>query len=469
MKVACMAIISLVEDSPAMAKLIELKLKAQGHDITHYPDGQLGLQGVTEHPPELLILDVDLPYINGFEVAQRIRETKAIEQLPILMLTGRSDVQSRVRGLEYADDYLSKPFSPDELIARIKALSRRALFNTGETSQSHQASQPSTKKERQVKALIGETIGQYQNLEEIGKGGMSVVYKALDTVLNRNVSLKFFTGLNDNTDMKERFTREAEAAAILNHGNICSIYTIDETEEGHAFMVMPFLDGENLEECMLRGPIKFEQSINYIRQIARGLANAHEQGIVHRDVKPANIFITKQGTVKLLDFGVAQWKQNEQDSKLTQPGSMLGTISYMAPEQILGQEVDARADIWSFGAIIFEMLSGAKPYPNTGNVIASINSIIHGPLPDIQDYIPIVRPEIKRLLEKTLSKDPNGRYNNTLEILRELDGVYEKIMMKQGALAEDSLGDLPDLTTDQFLIQDYSETTMRFEDMPLIE
>ena len=465
-----MAVISLVEDSPAMAKLIELKLKAHGYDVTHYPDGQLGLDGVVASTPELLVLDVDLPFINGFEVAKRIRENKTIQSLPILMLTGRSDVQSRVKGLEYADDYLSKPFSPDELIARVKALIRRSTYEPVVVRQKEMPQQEVPAPMIQsVQTLEGKTIGQYDNLEQIGKGGMSIVYKALDLVLNRNVSLKFFTDLYDNQDMKERFKREAEAAATLNHGNICNVYTIDETEDGHPFMVMPFLDGENLEELLNKGPLKFEQSVNYVCQIARGLACAHKMGIVHRDVKPANIFITKQGTVKLLDFGVAQWHhRNAKDEQLTQPGSMLGTISYMAPEQILSQKVDARADIWSLGAVAFEMFSGVKPFAKAGNnILTSINAIVHDPLPKIEDYIPMVKPEIKQLLHKTLCKDPEGRYASTLEILQELDGLRVEENQQQSTCEDD----LVSAESSQHPINEAIsfEAVGSFEDMPLIE
>jgi len=482
-----MAIISLVEDSPAMAKLIELKLTACGHDVTHYPDGQLGLEGVIEDTPEVLVLDVDLPFLNGFEVAEKIRDHAVIKELPILMLTGRSDVQSRVRGLEFADDYLSKPFSPDELLARIKSLVRRSSFSTNSSSSSNHVvvSVPIAPafKVRNVKSLAGETIGQYTDLVEIGKGGMSIVYKALDTVLNRHVGLKFFTDLSDNQDMRERFKREAEVAATLNHGNICNVYTIDETEEGHPFMVMPFLDGENLEELLRKGPLKFEQSVNYICQVARGLASAHEAGIVHRDVKPANIFITKQGTVKLLDFGVAQWHhRNAKDQELTQPGSMLGTISYMAPEQVLSQPVDSRADIWSLGAVAFEMFSGVKPFANQGNILTSINAIVHDPLPKIEDHIPMVKPAIKQLLEKTLCKDPNGRYTNTKEILQELDSLSTQFRAENNGakgegydildeLAEISESDLPEDDTFVFQLTEnaYTDVVESFEDMPMIE
>lgn len=463
-----MAVISVVEDSPAMAKLIELKLRSQGHEVTHYPDGQLGLDGVINATPELLVLDVDLPYLNGFEVAQKIREHKVIEQLPILMLTGRSDVQSRVRGLEYVDDYLNKPFSPDELTARVKALLRRSNFS--KNNQKVTDNPNSDTIDREVKALRGETIGQYTELVEIGKGGMSVVYKALDTVLNRHVSLKFFTDLHENQQMKERFMREAEAAAILNHANICNVYTIDETEEGHPFMVMPFLDGENLEERLRKGPLKFETSINYIRQISRGLASAHKLGIVHRDVKPANIFVTKQGTVKLLDFGVAQWHRNAHQQRLTQPGSMIGTVSYMAPEQVLSQKVDARADIWSFGAVMFEMLSGVKPFKNNGNILSTVNAIVHEPVPEIEDYMPIVSPQIKRLFKKTLCKDPEGRYSNTLEILRELDSVSKNLNVDPNATSANNDQNSDNQSSDEYFAkQDLADAIRRFEEMSMIE
>jgi len=184
------------------------------------------------------------------------------------------------------------------------------------------------------------------------------------------------------------------------------------------------------------------------------------------------IFITKQGTVKLLDFGVAQWHhRNAKDKELTQPGSMLGTISYMAPEQILSKKVDARADIWSLGAVAFEMFSGVKPFANEGNILTSINAIVNNPLPKIEDYNPMVKPIIKRLLDKTLCKEITGRYNSTIEILKDLDELNTEIRAEQSMSSEKNIHDLeiPSAVGFQALEQGYTEVTERFEDMPMIE
>ncbi|MEZ4607804.1 MAG: serine/threonine-protein kinase [Deinococcales bacterium] len=270
--------------------------------------------------------------------------------------------------------------------------------------------------------LSGESIGQYAKLEEIGRGGMSVVYKAHDKVLNRDVALKFFTDLASNGELKERFMREAKAAARLNHANICNVYTIDETEDGHPFMVMPFLEGYTLEAMLREKPLDLATTVNYAKQIARGLASAHRLGIVHRDVKPANIFITTQGTVKLLDFGVARWQRFE-DTQLTRPGSMIGTIQYMPPEQILSREVDNRADIWALGAVIFEMLTGLSPFGTGHNMLASINSIINEGIPDLENYYDEPPQMLLNVMKKTLAKDPHERYNSILELLEDLDQV----------------------------------------------
>ena len=208
--------------------------------------------------------------------------------------------------------------------------------------------------------MIGKRVLHYHIIEKLGEGGMGVVYKAEDTKLKRTVALKFLSPeLTRDTDGKERFILEAQAASSLDHPNICTIHEIGETEDGHMFIVMACYEGQNLKEKIGSGALVIKEVIDIIIQIAHGLERAHEEGIVHRDIKPANIIITDRGEVKILDFGLAKLAGQAQ---LTKDSSRLGTVAYMSPEQLSGKEVDQRTDIWSLGVVLYEMLTGELPF-----------------------------------------------------------------------------------------------------------
>ena len=222
--------------------------------------------------------------------------------------------------------------------------------------------------------VIGQTIAHYTITEKIGQGGMGEVYRATDTKLKRDVALKVLPeSFTQDPQRMARFTREAQVLASLNHPNIGAIYGLEE-EDGVRALVLELIEGEDLSESIARGPIPLEKSLNIALQIAKALEAAHEQGIIHRDLKPANVKITPEGQVKVLDFGLA--KAMEKDStrspemthsptltmQATQAGIILGTAAYMSPEQAQGKAVDRRADIWSFGVVLFEMLTGKRAF-----------------------------------------------------------------------------------------------------------
>jgi len=268
--------------------------------------------------------------------------------------------------------------------------------------------------------MIGKTIGQYQVIDKIGEGGMGVVYRAEDTRLKRTVALKFLPqDMTRSAEARERFIHEAQAASALDHPNICTIYEIDETDEGQVFIVMGLYEGQTLREKISERPLKLEDAIDITSQIAQGLAKAHEQKIIHRDIKPANIFITNEGQVKILDFGVAKLAGS---TKLTLTGTTLGTVSYMAPEQAKGDEADHKADIWSLGVLMYEMLTGQQPFRGEHEqaIIYSILNEEPEPITALRTGIPI---DLEWIVQKALRKDPKQRYQHIDELPVDLSSL----------------------------------------------
>jgi len=268
--------------------------------------------------------------------------------------------------------------------------------------------------------MLGKTISHYKILEKLGEGGMGVVYKAEDLKLKRCVALKFLPPeLTRDAKAKERFVHEAQAASALEHPNICAIHEIDEAPDGQMFIVMPRYDGESVAAKIERGPLKLDEALDVAAQIAQGLAKAHEQKIIHRDIKPANVLITKDGLVKIVDFGLAKLSGR---TKLTRTGTAPGTVSYMSPEQLRGGDIDHRSDIWALGVVLYEMITGETPFRGDYEQAMSYSIMNEAPKP-LRSLRPDVPAEVERLIEKTLSKDPNERYQKSTELLGALQAV----------------------------------------------
>jgi len=264
--------------------------------------------------------------------------------------------------------------------------------------------------------MVGETVSHYKILDKLGEGGMGVVYKAQDLKLDRFVALKFLPlHLRAEEEEKQRFIHEAKAASALDHPNICNIHEIDEISiEGRdqMFICMAYYQGETLEKKIGRGPFKIDEAIDIAIQISEGLARAHEAGIVHRDIKPANIIITDRGEVKILDFGLAKLRGR---TKLTKAGTTLGTLAYMSPEQAQGEEVDHRSDIFSFGAVLYEMLTGLNAFKShyEGAVVYLILNEEPEPMTGLRTDVPM---ELERIVNKALAKNSDDRYQYVEEM-----------------------------------------------------
>jgi predicted Ser/Thr protein kinase len=276
----------------------------------------------------------------------------------------------------------------------------------------------------------GSRLGPYDILAPLGAGVFGEVYKARDTRLDRTVAIKILPSADP--ELKARFEREAKAIAALTHPHICTLYDVGH-QDGTDYLVMEYLEGETLDKKIARGPIKVEEALKIAIEIADALDNAHRSGIVHRDLKPANVMLTKGG-VKLLDFGLAKLRPQGVSGlsmavtattpPITSQGSILGTLQYMSPEQLEGRDVDARTDIFAFGAVLYETLTGTKPFD--GKSAASlIGAIIHSDTPSVSQMLPVAPPTLDLIVRTCLAKYPEDRFHSAHDIVLPLRWLAE--------------------------------------------
>jgi serine/threonine protein kinase/Tfp pilus assembly protein PilF len=285
--------------------------------------------------------------------------------------------------------------------------------------------------------MIGQTVSHYKIIERLGGGGMGVVYMAKDLRLDRVVALKFLPAdMTRDSDAKQRFVQEAKSASALDHTNICTIHEIDETPDGQIFIVMAFYDGETVKKKIERGPLKLDEALGLAIQVAQGLAKAHVSGMIHRDIKPANVMVTRDGVAKIVDFGLAKLTGM---SRVTRTGTSVGTVAYMSPEQAQGETVDYRSDIWSLGAMIYEMVTGQPPFRGDYEtaVMYSILNAQPEPMTGLRTGVPM---ELERIVEKAMAKSPAERYQHADELLVDLNHARRELGQTDSQVSAPAVG-----------------------------
>jgi CheY-like chemotaxis protein len=425
-----MAKILVIDDDTVLSGMVEDWLTYEKHAVDLVHLGFEGWKKITTGDYDLVVCDWDMPDLNGIDLVKRFRDGGGTT--PIIMLTGHTSIDDKEQGLDSgANDYLTKPFHMKELSARIRSILRH------QTPAAAVAKPLGTGNQELLQAadLIGTSLpSRYEFIEAIGEGGAGRVYKARHPHLDKIVAIKTLLPSELNDEMFARFEREAKVISKLEHPNIVNVYDFGITEKKQPFMVMEFIDGKGADQLLVElDYIPIPMALEILVPIADGIAAAHESGILHRDIKPSNIMVKHNAAgklvPKLLDFGLAKNKvMAPEEIALTKEQNVIGSPPYMSPEQIRGKPVDERSDVYSFGCVLFEMLTGYCPHIGDTSVEILIKHLEEPPL-SFKEARPdfTYPPELEYLVDAALQKDVEKRIQNMRVFEERLRYVAEKL------------------------------------------
>ena len=415
--------ILVIEDDMALLETMKSFLETENFEVVTAADGEKGLAEACKERADLIVLDLGLPSIDGFEVCRRLRAQGIMT--PVIMLSGeKKDELDKATGLDVgADDYVVKPFGIKEFLSRINAVLRRTTPKVKERGE-HYA--PTRTLEISPKPLRkGSTIaGRYEILEELGRGGMGRVFRVADKKIGEEVALKVLNpAVAADKKTIERFRNELKIARKIAQRNICRMFDLSD-EEGMPYITMEYVPGEDLKSLLIKsGKLTVEKAISIARQVCDGLAEAHGMGVVHRDLKPQNIMIDKEGNARIMDFGIARSLRMK---GITEAGTIVGTPEYMSPEQVEGKETDQRSDIYSLGVILYEMIAGKVPFEADSTLEVALMHKTETPR-DPREINPQISEGMSRMILNCLEKDKEKRYQNVDSLLSDLSKIEKGI------------------------------------------
>ncbi len=422
----------IIEDDKIWLETLTAFLEAENFEVISATDGEEGYQLACNEKVDLILLDFILPSLNGLEICRRLR-TRGVST-PIIILTGeKKEEVDKISALELgADDYLIKPFGMKELVARINAVLRRSK---PEIPQAQRLSPRTETLRPRLKELTRGSIfaGRYEVVEELGEGGMGKVYKVIDKKIDEVVALKLLRPeIAADLQTIERFRNELKFARKISQRNVCRMYDLSEEEETH-YITMEYVPGEDLKSMIkMMGHLSLGKAVLIARQVCEGLAEAHRLGVVHRDIKPRNIMIDREGSARIMDFGIARSLKAEGK---TAAGTMIGTPEYMSPEQVEGKEVDQRSDLYSLGVTLYEMVTGRLPFKGESPLATALKHKSEKP-PNPRMLNPQIAEDFSRMILKCLEKDKDKRYQSAEDVLFELNRMEKAFPLTEKALIQ---------------------------------
>ncbi len=430
-----MAKILVVDDDEDLSGIVQDWLISENHSVDVINRGLKAWSRLQIQPYDLVIMDWEMPDINGIDVIKRFRDSGGTT--PVIMLTGRTSVDDKEVGLDIgADDYLTKPFHMKELTARIRAALRKSEA---------QVKQPLFKPlgiDNEALLSRGDLIGtalasRYEFSDLIGEGSVGIVFRARQPQLDKIVAIKMLQANALKEETIIRFQREAKVIGRLQHPNIAMVYEFGVTERKRPFMVMEFIEGRSLDNLISQeGAVPLPRALTILIQICDGIAHAHNLRIVHRDIKPSNIMLKqvagREAVPKILDFGCAKLLEPGVEGQdiiaLTKAGHAFGSPPYMSPEQVRGQQLDERSDIYSFGCLLYEVVTGSLPYDDPNPIEIMFMHIEQNYLPLCQKRPDLTFPEeLETIVARTLAKDPELRYQSMHDLQKKLETLKAKV------------------------------------------